>query len=295
MELIFENISKSYGEKHALANINLTLTPGIYGLLGPNGAGKSTMLNILTGNILQTEGRILFNGTDIRNLGNEFRRKIGYCPQHQTLYPSFTPQRFLNYIASLHAMTKKAAQKRIDWVIDILALDNVRHKPIYSLSGGMKQRLMIAQALLHDPEILILDEPTAGLDPNQRIAVRNIIGAISLHKIVIISTHVVSDVEYVAKELLMLSGGTLIKNSTPKDLLYELDQQVWEVRVPESELKKLQSLYNISAIGKEDNDVCLRVLAETMPPFPCSPVRPTLEDVYLHYFDASEGLWDTSC
>lgn len=293
MELKLENVSKSYGEKQALKNINMSLMPGIYGLLGPNGAGKSTMMNIITGNLQQTKGCVLYNGKDVRSLGNHFRGRIGYCPQQLTLYPSFTPQRFLYYMASLHGMNKQDARDRIDWALELLALSDVRRKPIYSLSGGMKQRLMLAQALIHDPDILILDEPTAGLDPNQRIAVRNLIGEISLHKIVIISTHVVSDVEYIAKELLLLSKGELLCQSSPRDVMHSLDGHVWEIRVPEANIADVQATYMVSAIAKDDDEVCIRILTDTEPNIPCCPVRPTLEDVYLHYFGASEGLCDT--
>lgn len=293
MELKFEQVSKSYGEKQALRKVSMTLTPGIYGLLGPNGAGKSTMMNIITGNLEQTEGRILFNGADIRTLGSAFQGRIGYCPQQQTLYPSFTSQRFLSYMASLHGMKRQEARERIDWALELLDLSDVRRKPIRSLSGGMKQRLMIAQSLIHDPDILILDEPTAGLDPNQRIAVRNLIGEISLHKIVIISTHVVSDVEFIAKELLLLRAGTLLCQRTPRELIHELDHRIWEVHVPEEKIQEVQAAGIICAISKDDDGVCLRVQADTEPEYPCAPVRPTLEDVYLHHFGASEGLWDT--
>lgn len=203
MELTFQHLSKNYKTKQALLDVSMTLTEGIYGLLGPNGAGKSTMMNILTGNLAQTSGQILFDGEDIRSLGIVFRARVGYMPQQQAFYPGFTVEQFLYYIASLRDMEKALAKKRIGWALELLSLSDVRKKRVRSLSGGMKQRLLLAQAVLADPDVLVLDEPTAGLDPKQRIAVRNLVSEISLHKIVLISTHVVPDVEYVSKEILL--------------------------------------------------------------------------------------------
>ncbi len=290
MEMQFKELKKNYGQKQALKGVNLTLTPGIYGLLGPNGAGKSTMMNILTGNLKQTSGEILFDGKDVRTLGAEFRRRIGYCPQQQAFYPGFTAEQFLFYMASLHSMTKQEAARRIEWALKLLTLYDVRSKAIRSFSGGMKQRLLIAQSIIHDPDILILDEPTAGLDPRQRITVRNLIGEISLHKIVLISTHVVQDVEYIAKEMILLSEGEVLCQSTPRELLKGLENRVWEIRAGEDSLAQVQQHGIICGIAKEDDGVCVRLLSESRPPIPCEKARPTLEDVYLHYFGAEEEL-----
>lgn len=289
MELQFREIRKNYGAKQALKGVNLTFTPGIYGLLGPNGAGKSTMMNILTGNLKQTGGEILLDGQDIRTLGGGFRQRIGYCPQQQTLYPSFTAEYFLAYMASLHGMSRRQAAERIDWALELLALSDVRRKAIRGFSGGMKQRLLLAQAILHDPDILILDEPTAGLDPRQRIVVRNLIGEISLHKIVLISTHVVQDVEYIAKELILLSEGEVLCQDTPRALTDSLKNQVWEVPMAEESLPRAQQAGTVCGIGREENGVCVRLLSRDRPALPCRAAQPTLEDVYLHYFGA-EGL-----
>ena len=222
MELTFDALSKNYGKKQALIGFSAELTGGIYGLLGPNGAGKSTLMNILTGNLRQTAGEIRFNGAEIRSLGAAFRGRVGYMPQQQTLYPGFTAERFLLYMASLRRMPRARALERIDWALGAVGLSDVRGKTIRSLSGGMKQRLLLAQAILDEPDILILDEPTAGLDPRQRIAVRNLIAEIALQKIVIVSTHVVPDVEYVASELLLLSEGRLLRKASPAELTHEL-------------------------------------------------------------------------
>lgn len=288
MKLQFEDLKKNYGKKQALKGISMTLTEGIYGLLGPNGAGKSTMMNILTGNLQQSAGRILLDGADIRTLGADFRGRLGYMPQQQTLYPGFTVERFLFYIASLRKMDKHTALERIDWALRLLSLDDVRKKAVRSLSGGMKQRLLLAQAILADPDILILDEPTAGLDPKQRIAVRNLIAKIAIHKIVLISTHVVSDVEYIAKELILLSEGTLLRQQTAAQLESELTGQVWEAVVQESELLSLEQGGEICGMANTTNGVLVRLLSSKKPPLPCASVRPTLEDVYLRYFGGVE-------
>ena len=289
MELQFHVLKKNYGKKQALKGINLTLKPGIYGLLGPNGAGKSTLMNILTGNLKPTTGHITLDGQDIHTLGEAFRSRLGYCPQQQTLYPSFTGEQFLYYMASLQGMKKSEAAKRIDWVLGEVSLPDVRHKPIRSYSGGMKQRLLIAQSLLHDPDILILDEPTAGLDPRQRVAVRNLIGKIALHKIVLISTHVVQDVEYIAGELILLNEGNILCQGTPQQLLAALDGQMWELTVQENELEQVRQYGTVCGLAKTEDGICVRLLSSTKPVGSCA-AKPDLEDVYLYHFGASEGL-----
>lgn len=290
MEIKLKKLCKSYGNKQALKNVSLELTPGIYGLLGPNGAGKSTIMNIITGNLKQTSGDILFNDKDIRLVGKSFRQGIGYCPQQQTLYPSFTAEQFLFYMSSLHGINKKRAKDRIDWALKIFSLYDVKDKKIKSLSGGMKQRLLLAQAVLHDPDILILDEPTAGLDPRQRIAVRNIIGEIALHKIVLISTHVVQDVEYIAKEIIFLSDGEIICQGTANELIDRINNQVWEIVTTEEALPEIMTIGTVCGIAKEDNNICVRILSEKQPNIICNSVRPNLEDVYLYYFGTAVEL-----
>ncbi len=290
MELRFEKLEKFYGRTHALKGLDATLTPGIYGLLGPNGAGKSTAMNILTGNLKQTSGQVLLDGRDIRTLGGDFYARLGYCPQQQTFFQDFTGEQFLYYMASLHGMTKAGACERIPWALEALGLLSVSCKPIRSYSGGMKQRLLIAQALLHDPDILVLDEPTAGLDPRQRIAVRNLISEIAREKIVLISTHVVQDVEYIAKELILLQNGLVLRQSAPAGLLRELEGKVWEMRLTEADARKASHMGTVSAMAREGELVCLRLVAEKMPELSCSPAKPDLEDVYLYHFGQQEGL-----
>lgn len=290
MELKFHAIKKNYGKTQALKDINLVLKPGIYGLLGPNGAGKSTLMNILTGNVKQSEGYITLDGKDTRLMGKDFRGRVGYCPQQQALYANLTGEQFLYYIASLQGIKKGHASVRIDWALDMLSLNDVRRKPIRSYSGGMKQRLLIAQALLHDPDILILDEPTSGLDPRQRVAVRNLIGQIALYKIVLISTHVVQGVEHIANELILLSGGSIIRQGTPSELLHELENKIWELTIAEKDLEQVKQYGIVCGITKNSNGICVRILSPEKPTPDCIAVKPNLEDVYLFHFGDAEVI-----
>lgn len=281
MELTFENLTKDYGAVRALKGVSFALTPGVYGLLGPNGAGKSTMMNILSGNLNQTSGRITYDGTDIRELGPNFKARLGFCPQQQALYPGFTAVRFMSYMAALRGMSKAEASEAIPRVLEQVELSDVAGRKIKTFSGGMKQRLMIAQAILADPDVLILDEPTAGLDPRQRIAVRNLIASIARKKIVILSTHVVSDVACISREILLLRQGELIEKAPPAELTSRIAGKVWELTVPaESEFL---SQYHISNAAFDGEHYRLRLISES--PVPGGQkVEPTLEDVYLHYF-----------
>lgn len=283
MELTFEALAKDYGTKHALRGVSFTLGEGVHGLLGPNGAGKSTMMNILSGNLRQTSGRICYNGTDIRTLGKDFRSVLGYMPQQQALYPRFSCARFLAYAAALRGMTKAQTRTRIPEVLEMVELSEAANRPIRTLSGGMKQRLLIAQAILSDPEVLLLDEPTAGLDPRQRIAIRNLIASIAIHKIVILSTHVVSDVEYIARDFLLLREGELLQQATRTELTHAMQDRVFELTVPEEELPDNQARYCVANVAREDEGVRLRLLTDE-PPAGAAAVSPTMEDVYLHYF-----------
>ena len=224
MELTFDCLSKNYGNVQALKGVSFTLTQGVHGLLGPNGAGKSTMMNILSGNLEQTSGCITYNGSDIQKLGRDFRRVLGYMPQQQALYPGFTAIQFLGYMASLRGMSKSEAAEAVPRVLEQVELTAVGGRKIKTFSGGMKQRLALAQATLGDPEIIILDEPTAGLDPKQRISVRNYISSIALQKIVLIATHVVSDIEFIAKDVIILKKGIIVDQAPPSELLKKMEE-----------------------------------------------------------------------
>ncbi|MCD2493726.1 ATP-binding cassette domain-containing protein [Lacrimispora sp. NSJ-141] len=287
MELEIKNLTKNYGKKQALKGLNVTLTEGVYGFLGPNGAGKSTFMNILTGNLKATSGQILYNGEEITRLGRSFRGILGYMPQQQALYPNFTATGFLSYIAALRDMKKDRAKERIPKVLSQVGLSDVADDKIRSFSGGMKQRLLIAQAVLDEPKILVLDEPTAGLDPKQRIAIRNLISEISAAKIVIIATHVVTDVESVANRILLIREGEMLADSTREELNASLSGHVWELQVPEEQLEEVigRDEYLIGNIAREGKNLFVRVISDKEPEdYAFMAVRPGLEDVYLYYF-----------
>ena len=230
MELLVKNINKTYGKKkRALCDVTMSFTPGIYGLLGPNGSGKSTLMNIITDNLKADGGVVLYDGQSIHKRKEAYRAKIGYMPQQQAIYDNFTGEEFMWYMAALKGLDKKQAESRIESLIAMVNLGEEKGKKIGSYSGGMKQRILIAQALLNDPDILIMDEPTAGLDPSERIRIRNFLSEISENKIIIIATHIVSDIEFIAKEIILLKAGEIIDHGSPQQLLEELDGMVYEV------------------------------------------------------------------
>ncbi len=287
MKLEVMHLVKKYGKKQALKGINAILTEGVYGFLGPNGAGKSTFMNILTGNLKATSGQILCDGKDIREMGREFRGILGYMPQQQALYPNFTAEGFLAYMAALRDMKRAEAAKRIPEVLAEVGLLEVAGDKIKSFSGGMKQRLLIAQAVLAEPKVLVLDEPTAGLDPKQRIAIRNLISEISAGKIVIIATHVVTDVESAANRILLIREGEMAADSTREELCGALAGKVFELRIPQEKLKAVESDPDllVGNISRERKTLFVRVICENKPEgYEAEPVRPGLEDVYLSCF-----------
>ena len=287
MELEIRNLSKRYGKKQALSNVSCKLNDGVYGLLGANGAGKSTLMNIITGNIEADEGEVLLDGKNILKSENqrEFREYLGYMPKFPIQYRGFTVLDFLFYMASLRGISKKKAKEKIDELLDMLALTEVRNKKMTALSGGMKQRLMLAQSVIGNPKVLILDEPTAGLDPKQRIAVRNLISEIAFQKIVLIATHVVTDVEFISKEIVLLKDGQVLKKAERETLTANLEGKVYEIKVPVSELKRIQQTYLVGNIVKEREWIYVRIVSDTLPQEKnVTIVRPSLEDVYLYYF-----------
>ena len=219
MELRIEHLTKKYGEKVALRDFTYTFTPGIYGILGANGAGKSTLMNLITDNVKRNEGQILWDGTDILKLSKRFRAKLGYMPQQQGMYNDFSARAFLRYMAQIKEIPKKQADKQIEQLLDVVNLREDAHKKVGGFSGGMRQRVLLAQALLGDPQILILDEPTAGLDPRERLRLRQYISDLAQDRIVFLTTHIVSDIESIAGDVLLMKQGELVRHGAPEELI----------------------------------------------------------------------------
>ena len=284
MKLSFEHISKLYGDTVALQQIDLTLGSGVYGLLGPNGAGKTTLMRIMTDLLAPSTGRVLLDGQDIAVMGAAFRKKLGYLPQDFGVYPNFTAEQFLLYIARLKGLSKFEAKRQTDDLLHMVGLEDKKQKKLKGFSGGQRQRVGIAQALLGDPEILVLDEPTAGLDPEERIRFRGIISDLSQQKLVLLSTHIVSDLEAVANEIILLRKGVVLEMQKPASLLEQLNGQVWLVTVPAVDEAALTKQYTCSNVMHTDGKSVIRLLSESAPRPDAVPTAPNMEDLYLYYF-----------
>ena len=268
-----------------LRDIDLDVQKGEYlSVLGPSGSGKSTLMNIVTQNLKSDNGDILLDDTPIGKLGASYREKLGFMPQYPGMYPSFSALDFLRYMAVLKGLNKKKADEQIDELLHAVELHDVRTHRIGSFSGGMKQRLALAQSLLGDPEIVILDEPTAGLDPKQRIAIRNYIASVALNKTVIIATHVVSDVEFIAREAIMLKKGVISDSGSPYELTQKIEGQVWQTVVAAEEVQAMQEKFRVVNIQNGEQGVILRILSDVKPTEDSVIVVPSLEDYYLHVF-----------
>ncbi len=287
MKLLLNNVTKTYGETVALQDFTVEMTPGIYALLGPNGAGKSTLMNILAGNLRADRGTIVLEDREqIPHTDVRFRKKLGFMPQYPGLYPTFTAEEFLGYMASLKNIDPSTAAKQTDELLETLGLADVRKKKIRTFSGGMKQRLTLAQALLGKPKILLLDEPTAGLDPKQRIAVRNYLAEIAFDKIVLFATHVVPDIEFIAKETLILKKGVLQDSAPPTELTKNIAGKVWNLSCAEADVRLYQAKFSVTTITRDErtHGVNLRILSDERPGDGAETVVPTLEDYYLYVF-----------
>ena len=295
MELQLEHLSKTYGTVQALKDISYTFKPGRYGILGANGAGKSTMINLITDNVARDKGSaggsILYDGQDILKLGSRFRGIIGYMPQQQGFYEDFSPKAFLRYMAEIKGIKGKnekgqTVKEQIDELLEVVNLTGVAYKKIGGFSGGMKQRVLLAQALLGDPDILILDEPTAGLDPKERIAIRNYIAELSRNKIILFATHVVSDIECIADYVILLKKGEIIAMGTPVELIEKMHGKVAEITCTLDEVGKLQEKYHIGNIRQRKNGIALRLVGDELPDEAVMvDENIDLEDVYLYYFE----------
>lgn len=288
--ITMENLTKRYAQKSAVQGLSLTLGEGVYGLLGANGAGKTTLMRMLCGILEPTEGRVLCGGMDIRALGEEYRALLGYLPQDFGYYPDFTAREFLLYIASLKGLDKRQAAGRADELLQEVGLADAAKKKIRIYSGGMKQRLGIAQAMLNDPQLLILDEPTAGLDPKERVRFRNLIADYARGRTVLLSTHIVSDVEYIADEILLLKQGRLLERGTVPALTAAARGRVWTLRTDAEQAARWESVYTVANLRHlgEGDAVELRLITAD-PPAGALAAEPTLEDVYLYHFADEEG------
>ena len=284
LELTLEGVTKKYGDKKAVSGVSCALGQGVYGLLGANGSGKTTLLRMICGILEATEGSICYGGSRIGELGAEYRRVLGYLPQDFGYYPEFTAKRFLLYLAALKAMPKEEAEARAEELLEMVELTREKGKKIKTFSGGMIRRLGIAQALLNNPEILILDEPTAGLDPRERIRFRNIISSLSKDRTVVLSTHIVSDVEYIADEILLMKEGALLATGDMGRMLEMARGKVWECIVKPEDTERYQAYFNVSNLRNTEEGVRLRIVSDTRPMEEAQPADPDLEDVYLYHF-----------
>jgi ABC-2 type transport system ATP-binding protein len=287
--LEIDHLNKTYkGGAVALNDFSLRLRPGVLGLLGPNGAGKSTLMNILATVTRPTSGSVKWNGEDVGLRPNVLRQVLGYLPQDFGVYPNLNPVEFLNYLAAVKGLSQSAARKRIDELLDLVNLADARKRPLGSFSGGMRQRVGIAQALLNDPQLLIVDEPTAGLDPEERVRFRNLLSELSGERIVVLSTHIVSDVEATATSIALIAQGSLVVHATPEELLGKVEGQVWEWILPSAELTAARERYLISNTLHRSNGVHARVVSLSPPPG-AAPLSANLEDAYLYCLSPKTG------
>jgi ABC-2 type transport system ATP-binding protein len=283
MKLTISHLSKQYRRDFwGLRDFDIELTSGVIGLLGPNGAGKSTLMRMLATITQPTEGTVKWNDIDIVRSPDSLRVVLGYLPQDFGIYPNLTCIEFLEYMAAIKGMDAKSTHHRIDELLVVVNLVNAAKRPLGSYSGGMKQRVGIAQALLNDPQLLIVDEPTVGLDPEERVRFRNLLSDLAGDRIIILSTHIVSDVEATATEIVVINKGHKIQHSTPEKLLKSLDGRVWQWIVPSESLPALKQKYIISGTARRDNGIQVRVVSEAAPTSEAQSVPPSLEDVYLH-------------
>lgn len=289
MKLILDDLTKEFGGFTAVDHINLSMSNGVYGLLGVNGAGKTTLMRMLCTLLKPTGGNIYCNGKDIFKMDSEYRNLLGYLPQEFGFYPEFTVKDYLLYISSIKGIRPAVAKKRTNELIAKVGLTKVEDKKLKKLSGGMKRRAGIAQAMLNNPKILILDEPTAGLDPNERIRFRNLISELSKERMVLLSTHIVSDVEYIANEILLMKDGTIINKGTLDEIINSMPEKVWSCSVLQSMVSYITKKYKVSNMKTNQQEVELRVISAEKPCETAVYVPPALEDVFLYYFGEKVG------
>lgn len=282
MELKVEGLYKSYRTKDALKNINITMKTGVYGLLGENGAGKSTLMRILTTVDFQSKGKVTYNGQDIIKLDDKYRKIIGYMPQDYNVYQSFTAKDFLEYMGTLKNLSKKELDNKIPEVLEFVNLSHVVNKKVSSFSGGMKRRIGIAQAILNDPKILIFDEPTAGLDPKERIRFSNIISSMSKDKIVILSTHIVSDIDAIANDVIVLKNGEVLEANKINSLVGSVKGKIFEAVVNQEDFNRINSNRQVIRRKQEEGYIRVRYAGEEYGGVENDELDPTLEDYYMY-------------
>ena len=294
MALILDGLTKTFSSFPAVNNLSYTMDTGVSGLLGVNGAGKTTLMRMLCTLLTPTSGTITWDGQDIFSLGSAYRNLLGYLPQDFGYYPDFSVQDYLLYIASIKGLRPATARQRMQSLLEQVGLTQVRRQKMKKLSGGMKRRAGIAQAMLNDPKILILDEPTAGLDPKERIRFRNLISELAENRLVLLSTHIVSDVEYIADQILLMKDGSLVHHGTSQQLLAAAPTQVWTCTVPRAQADQLLHQYPVVNLKTLPQGVQLRVLSQTPPTPEAHPAEMTLEDLFLHYFGETAGETDAA-
>lgn len=284
MKLELRDIKKKYSDKEIIHGISFEMEKGICGILGPNGAGKSTMIRIICGLEQPTEGVVLYDGSEISKMGESYREKIGYVPQKAGYYPDFTVYKFLEYIAELKGIQNK--KDAIDQVLEVVGLQNDKTKKMRHLSGGMKQRVSIAQALMNDPELLILDEPTVGLDPNERLYFKNLITDMSYDKLILLATHIVSDVEDVAERVLILKSGEIQIDASIPDIMAKVEGKVWECQLTSmDEVTWMKNNYKVSSSKHKGGITTMRVISEEKPCQEAQKVDVLLEEAYMSFFE----------
>lgn len=284
MELQLQCLCKQYGTKRAVDRVSADLVPGVYGLLGANGAGKTTLMRMICGVLKPTSGKIYLDGKTMEELGEQYYARLGYMPQEFGFYPDFTAREFMLYMAAVKGLDKKSARARTGELLELVNLQDVADKKIRSFSGGMKQRLGIAQAELNDPDILILDEPTAGLDPKERVRFRNLISDFAKEKIVILSTHIVSDVSYIADTIFMMKNGAILLQEPMDRVTDSINGKVWELLADERETEEYNRRFSVVNLHHEKDKVRLRIVHDTAPAAGAVNVPPSLEDLFLYYF-----------
>ncbi len=289
MELTISNLTKEFGTLRAVDHVNFTMTNGVYGLLGVNGAGKTTLMRMLTTLIKPTSGEILWDGQDVYAMDGQYRKLLGYLPQDFGYYPDFSIYDYLMYIASIKGIRPAVAKERVKLLLKQVGLVRARHKKMKTLSGGMKRRAGIAQAMLNDPKILILDEPTAGLDPSERIRFRNLISELSEDRIVLLSTHIVSDIEYIANEILLMKDGCITMSGTAEEIVASMPEKIWTFTVPKAQIDAYLKAYKVANVKTVPGGAELRVLSNLRPNSGAVEVEPNLEDAFLYHFGESAG------